>query len=169
MFIGGVVLLGLCGAELDVALCSLAVLSTGRGWLTDEPFSLPSVFSLGALGRPATNWNALSFAFACDVAGTGGLGGAVTFVVSPRVVLFWFLCQLPGLGWRMSAHYVECGGTCLSVQLYVRCRHGFAHRIKSAYGICQQAYLASLVLFEEACGARRHRLSGKWVGSKANR
>ena len=50
MFIGGVVLLGLCGAELDVALCSLAVLSTGRGWLTDEPFSLPSVFSLGALG-----------------------------------------------------------------------------------------------------------------------
>jgi hypothetical protein len=50
MFMGGVVLLGLCGAELDVAVCSLAVLSTGRGWLTDEPFSLPSVFSLGALG-----------------------------------------------------------------------------------------------------------------------
>ena len=100
MFIDGVVLFGWCGAELDVALCSLAVRSTGPGWPTEEPFSLPSVFSVGGLGCPATNWNALSFAFACDVAGTGGLTGAVTFVVSPRVVLFWFLCQLPGLGWR---------------------------------------------------------------------
>lgn len=104
MFIEVVVLLGLCGAELAVALCSLAVRSTG--WTTVEPFSLPSVFSLGTVGCPATNWKALSFAFACDVAGTGGLGGAVTFVVSPRVVLFWFLCQLPGLGWTISQHIV---------------------------------------------------------------
>lgn len=116
IFIDVVVLLGLCGAELDVALCDFAVRSTGPAWLTDKPFSLPSVFSVGTLGCPATNWNALSFAFACEVAGTGGLGGAVTFVVSPRVVLFWFLCQLPGLGWSKSAHCCRMDVACASIQ-----------------------------------------------------
>ena len=56
----------------------------------------------------------------------------------------------------------------MSAQLHIQGLHSCVCDIKLAHGRLWQAYLASLVLFEEACGARRHRLSGKWVGSKAN-
>jgi hypothetical protein len=161
MLIDVAVLLGLCGAELDVALCDLAVRSAGAGWLTDEPFSLPSLFSVVALGCPATNWNALSFAFACDVAGTGGLRGAVTFVVSPRVVLFWFLCQLPGLGWRKVSTYCKMDGAVFFQSSSVSEADMIA-LITSNRRMEDKAHLTFLVLFKEAGGARRHWLRGKW-------
>jgi hypothetical protein len=53
-FIVEAVLIGLWGAELDVASCSLTIWSTGRELPAIEPFSLPSVFSRAMLGCPAT-------------------------------------------------------------------------------------------------------------------
>ena len=64
----------------------------------------------------------------------------MTLVVSPNVVLLWFLCQLPGLGYGNVSR-----------------RSG-----NRVYWTMRIAYLAPLLLLEEAFGAGRH-----WLGEES--